>query len=71
MAGCEISPKEHLRVPWSLKNMGKSGAFRDVGKVIMVPSCHGDFRCTVDFTLNFGQHVSPLSLLEFDLKFLR
>ena len=51
--------------------MGKSGAFRDVGNVIMVPYCHGDFRCTVDFTLNFGQHVSPLLLLEFDLKFLR
>lgn len=72
MAGCEISPKEHLRVPWSWKKWGKSGAFRDVGKVIMMPSYyHGDLRCTVDFTLNFGQHVSPLSLLEFDLKFLR
>ena len=54
------------------KTWEKSGAFRDVGKVIMMPSYyHGDLRCTVDFTLNFGQHVSPLSLLEFELKFLR
>ena len=54
------------------KTWEKSGAFRDVGKVIMVPSCyHSDLRCTVDFTRNFGQHVSPLSLLEFELKFLR
>lgn len=71
MSGCEISPKEHLRVPWNWKKIGRSGAFRDVGKVIMVPYYHGDFRCTVNFTVNFGQHVAPLSLPEFDLKFLR
>ena len=35
---------------------------------------HGDFRCTVDSTVNFvnfGQNVTPLSLLEIVLKFLR